>query len=360
MTRHRRGTLSLAVAALLVVGAYTVVPDTARAARITSTCTGTGDSARLQSAINASSSGDEIVISGTCVLTAPLSLRGNRTYRGDSRATTLTMANGVNLPALVATDGYLTNTSYTGEPVTIRDLTLDGNRGANPSAGSTLVIRSWLTTVENLTVQNSTGNGILVTNTSRGGTTISNSQVNGTIRNVFVTSSGANGIYIEDSGGGVTDWNLLENWIADSGQSGIKTQNAAGWVIERNHVYGNGAAGIHANRLFATSISDNYIEDFVTDGISVTVQGDAASAIAGNKLFQFKGTGTTFLAVNQVNYGSGQLVVTGNTVRGKGTGTGLSYQRGSYPLTVTSSGNNVSGVTTARLVGSGVVVNSGV
>ncbi len=360
MTRHRRGISVLIASSLLAAGAYALVPEAAQAARITSTCTGSGDSARLQTAINSSTSGDEIVISGTCLLTTPLSLKGNRTYRGDSRATTLKMANGVNLPALVATDGYLANTSYTGEPVTIRDLTLDGNRGANPSAGSTLVVRSWLTTVENLTVQNSTGNGILVTNTSRGGTAISNSQVNGTIRNVFVTSSGANGIYIEDSGGGVTDWNLLENWIADSGQSGIKTQNAAGWVIERNHVYGNGAAGIHANRLFATSISDNYIEDFVSNGISVTVQGDAASTIAGNKVFQFKGTGTTFLVVNQVNYGSGQLVVTGNTVRGKGTGTGLSYQRGSYPLTVTSSGNNVSGVTTARLVGSGVVVNSGV
>ena len=77
-------------------------------------------------------------------------------------------------------------------------------------------------------------------------------------------------------------------------------------------------------------------------------------------MFLLRGTGSTFLEVSQTNYGTGQLAVTGNTVRGKGNGVGLSYKRGANQLTVTSSGNLVSDVRTDRLVGSGVVLTAGV
>jgi hypothetical protein len=179
------------------------------------------------------------------------------------------------------------------------------------------------------------------------------------VRNVFIEGAGQNGIYVQDSGNSVTDWNLTDNWVAGSAGDAIKLDNAAGWTIERNHVYGVGGTGINASRVFATSLSDNYIEDFGSYGISATVQGDAASAIASNRIFQFTGSGTTYLAIKQVNYGTGQVAVTGNAIRGNGSGTGLSYQRGGNQLTVTSTGNSVTGVTTPRVVGGGVTVSSG-
>jgi hypothetical protein len=89
------------------------------------------------------------------------------------------------------------------------------------------------------------------------------------------------------------------------------------------------------------------------------VQGDAASTIVGNRVFQFSGSGSTYLAITQANYGTGQVAVTGNAIRGNGTGPGLSYQRGSNQLTVTSTGNSVTGVTTARSVGAGVTLKAG-
>ncbi|GAB3843359.1 hypothetical protein ACFPIJ_28925 [Dactylosporangium cerinum] len=58
-----------------------------------------------------------------------------------------------------------------------------------------------------------------------------------------------------NSGNAITDWNLGDNWIADSGADAIRTENTAGWTIERNYVYGVSGTGINADRLFATSMA---------------------------------------------------------------------------------------------------------
>lgn len=352
--RNLAAAAALAAVAIFAVGGS--VP--AHAANITAACSGTStDAATVQSAINSSAMGDEITFQGTCLINATIKLLGGRTYQGQSRTNTVFKeASGANLPAILASDSWVDNATTTGAPIVVRDLTINGNKSNNPTAGDALVIRSWDTTIENIEVLSSNGDGIRITNKSQNGTAITNTQVNGTIRNVYIWQSGADGIRVEDSGNSVTDWNLLDSWIASSGNDAINMDNAAGWVVERNHLYGNGAAGISAGRLFASSISDNYIEDFNTSGITATVQGDAASVIMGNRIFQFTGTGTTFLGITQVNYGTGDVAVTGNVIRGGGTGTGLSYQRGSNQLTVTSTGNLVQNVTTPRSVGAGVVL----
>jgi hypothetical protein len=54
-------------------------------------------------------------------------------------------------------------------------------------------------------------------------------------------------------------------------------------------------------------------------------------------------------------------VITGNTIRGRGLGIGLDYQRGSATsLEVTSTGNLVSEVEVDRQVGEGVIISDGV
>lgn len=367
MIKPHRTSVVLAGAAVLAAGLGGLVltigtPTSAQAARVTATCGNvSSDASRIQTAINGSAPGDEIVIDGPCLITATISLAGNRAYRGDSRSTVLTAGAGSNLAAVLASDSWTNNSPTTGEPITLRDLTVDANADGNPTGGDGIVIRSWQTTVEAVTVQDAPKNGLRITSASRNGTVLTNTQVNGTVRNVFVTNSGQNGIYVQDSANALTDWNLQDNWVADSDLNGIRLENAAGWTVERNHVYGNGASGISADRLFGSSLSDNYVEDFGSsgNGIGVTVQGDAASTIMGNRVFQFSAGGSTYLAIKQVNYGTGLVSVTGNTIRGSGTGTGLSYQRGSNQLTVTSTGNAVTGVTTPRSVGAGVTVTAG-
>jgi hypothetical protein len=333
------------------------------------------DAGAINTAIAASPEGSEVVLRGTFLITETIRLLGHRSLRGESRTgTVLKQADGANLPALMASSVYLDNTSWTGTPVTVRSLTLDGNRRNNagtPTDG--LVLRAWLSAVEDVYTTNMGGDGLRLTSLSDNGTGLKTSQVNGRISDCFIERSGRHGVHIEDPGNAVTDWILRDNWIASSGVDGIHMDNAAGWIVERNHIYGVAQHAIYANRLFATSICDNYLEGFGETeekgtwcGILARVQGGAASTIAHNRISNFGGekqpdSEYRYLAVT-VNYGTGVVSVTGNAIRGGGTprGTGLHYATPEKAaLVVASSGNVVVAVNTPRFVGARVTVDAG-
>ena len=333
------------------------------------------DAAAINAAIAGSPEGSEVVLRGAFLINQTIRLLGQRSLRGESRTgTVLKQADGANLGALVASVGYLDDAPWTGTPVAVRHLTLNGNRKGNPGAQTAgLVLRSWLSVVEDVCITSMGGDGLRLTSRSAKGVGLKNSQVNGRISGNFIENSGRHGIFIEDPGNSVTDWILSDNWIASSGADGIHMDNAAGWVVERNHIYGVPHTAIYAHRLFGTSICDNYIEGFgETDeagtwcGIEAIVQGGAASTIAHNRIFNFGGekqpaSTYRYLAVS-VKYGKGMVVVIGNALRGAGTphGTGLHYTAGdNLALTVVSTGNGVETVHTPRFVGPNVTVSTG-
>lgn len=360
MNTNWMGTLYLGV--FLFTGA-------AFAAQVDVTCTGkTSDTSALNTAIASSNAGDQVRIHGSCLINQTIVLLGDRSYLGDSRTgTVIRQANGSNLPAMLASDSWNADTTYTGGPIRIADLTLDGNSRSN-SGTNALVTRSWLTVIEELQVENAPSDGIQITNLSKNGVALTTTQVNGRISNCFVTNSGGTGIHIVDTGNSVTDWDLLDSWVAYSGQSAIYMDNAAGWKIRGNHVYGVQQHALFANACFATSIDSNYIEDFggaggdnTWYGIACTVQGGVASVISGNRVFMLEKEAASgrfvYIGVPQVNYGTGELNVVGNTIRGAGhrADTGLDYQlNGGKGLEILSSNNNVQSVHTARIVGAGV------
>lgn len=350
--------LGLAAEPLLVVGTSTPA-----------------DAAAINAAIAASPEGAEIVLRGSFLINQTIRLLGHRSYRGESRAgTILKQADGANLVAVVASSGFLDDTSWTGTPVALRHLTLDGNRNNNPEAPTAgLVLRSWLSVVEDVYITNMGGDGLRLTSLSANGTGLKNTQVNGRISDCFIERSGRHGVHIEDPGNSVTDWILRDNWIASSGVDGIHMDNAAGWVVECNHIYGVPQHAIYANRLFATSICDNYLEGFGETeekgtwcGILAQVQGGAASTIAGNRIFNFGGEKQAdstyrYLSVS-VNYGTGVVSVTGNAIRGAGTprGTGLYYTAAAdRALIVASTGNVAESVNTPRFVDERVTMSTG-
>jgi hypothetical protein len=351
------GALALA-SALVLIGS----PAPAMAEQVTVRCdNSTTDDEKLNGAIATSAPGDEIVFEGQCLIDRPVRLVGERTYRGRSRAgTMIRQADGANLPALLASDSFLDDDSYTGMPITVRSVSLDGNRAGNPRGGDVLVVRSWQTVIEDVEIRGATRHGIRLTNLSANGTPLLNTQVNGRIVGNHIAESGGRGLYVEDTRNSVTDWQLLDNWIADSGSDAVALDNTAGWIIQRNHIYGTGGAAIAAQRLFGSTISDNYIEDFVTNGLQVSIQGEAASTILGNRIFRSNGGGGIFLAM-RVNYGTGNVAVVGNTIRGNGTGIGLDYQLSQGTgLSVASTGNLVTGVGTPRRAAAGVTVTTGI
>jgi len=65
--------------------------------------------------------------------------------------------------------------------------------------------------------------------------------------------------------------------------------------------------------------------------------------------------------VRQVNYGTGNLVVSGNSVVGGGTGIGFAYHVGNgVGLNVASSGNLVQRVESPQEAGARVALTSGI
>lgn len=333
------------------------------------------DAAAINAAIAGSPVGAEIAIRGPCLINQTIRLLGQRSYRGESRSgTVLKQAPGANLTALVASSVFLDDKSYTGTPVAIRHLTLDGNKAENPAVPTVgLALRSWLSVVEDVHITRMGGDGLRLTNLSANGTGLKTTQVNGRISANFIEGSGRHGVFVEDSQNAVTDWILTDNWIASSGADGIHLDNAAGWVIERNHIYGVPQNAIYAHRLFATVIADNYIEGFgegsqagTWHGIRASLQGGTASTIHGNRIFNFGGekgpdSAYRYLAVS-VNYGTGVVSVTGNAIRGAGKkgGVGLHYSaKEGTQMKVVSAGNAVEDVEVPRLSEERVTLTSG-
>lgn len=339
-------------------------------------CTNTlGDSSLLDAGIARSTPGDAVAIHGTCLANQTICLPGDRSYRGDSRVgTIIRQADRANLPALVASASWCINSVWTDAPMRLSTLTIDARRKTNNGTVA-LMIRAWQSVVTDLHVTGAASDGIRLSNLAADGVTgLNSTQVNGVISNVFVESSGGSGVRVLDTQNAITDWSLLDSWVASSGESAVLLDNAAGWQVRGLHTYGTQRHAIFANRCFATTISANYIEDMGNEGapactyygVACHAQTSAASIIADNKVFAFRAdpdatstfvyVGISGVASGGGSDGVGVVGVHGNVVRGANrTGDiGLGFAAGAGRLDVSSSGNHVHGVRTKRRVGEGV------
>lgn len=324
---------------------------------VTANCTdSTSDAASLQQAINSSSRGAVVDIKGICLLTRGIVFLSDRTYSGYNTTGTILKQDG-DMSYVLASQAYADNFSSVGNPVTIRNLTIDCS-GSGSTAG--IVVLNWQADVQEVDVNDCGGSGIVDTNTNADGGAITNTSVNSRFNNNFINHSGQYGFYVHDSGNSVTDGFLENNLIAYSGLDAIHLDNAAGWDISGNHLYGDTQDGIYAYRLYGTTISNNYIEDFGNKqgsgtwyGIIGTIQGGAGSTIFNNKIFNDHGESAgakyIYLCIAGTNYGTGYLSVTGNVIVGdQSSDIGLSFDGGSNKLIVASSGNLVAHVGTAN------------
>lgn len=363
------------MAAVLLIAGLAACSSTAgdyaadRSGVVSVACTdSTSDAGNLQHAIDSSAPGAVIQIQGgTCLLTTGIILRSDRTYTGENTSGTV-LKQGAGMGYVLASEAYADNSSATGKPLAVRDFTVECN-GTGSTDG--IIILNWHVDVEEVDVSGCGGSGIVDTNTTANDTTIMNSSVNSRFDDNFISDSGHNGFEVHDSRNSVTDGFLDNNLISSSGQDAIHLDNAAGWNISSNHLYGNAHDGIYASRLFGTTISDNYIEDFghkqksgTWYGIMSTVQGSVGSTISNNKISNSKGEEPgaryVYVGITQVNYGTGYLSVTGNVIVGvRSSDVGFSFDGGSNKLVVASSGNEVAQVGTVTSDARGVTRTSG-
>jgi hypothetical protein len=313
------------------------------------------DAGRLQDAINASRPGEVIDIGGgTCLLTRGITVLPDRALTGASTTGTV-LRQEASMKYVLASTAYVSNSTTTGGPLSIRNLTVACN-GSGRTDG--IITMNWQADVENVDVTDCGGSGIVDSAAAQNGASIRNTSVNSRFDNNFISGSGQYGFDVADNGHAVTDGYLENNQISSSALDAIHLGDASGWDISGNHLYGDGQDGIYAARLYGTTIAGNYIEDFGARqasgtwyGIVSTAQGGIGSTIDGNKVFNDGGeTGDAvhvYIAVTQVNYGTSYLSVTGNVIVGASQrDVGFSFSGGANHLMVASAGNLVSDVGT--------------
>ncbi|WP_248964578.1 right-handed parallel beta-helix repeat-containing protein [Sphaerisporangium perillae] len=395
------GALALALAATGIAVALPLLP--ASATRVDATCANTADDAKtMQAAIDSSKDGDEVVFKGPCLINATITLLDRRTYRGDAKAgTVIKQADGANLPAMLASESWVTDAEYSSDTVRIERLTLDGNRDNNTGTVG-LMLRSWNARVYDVDIYGAPSDGIRISNPSKNGTLLRNTMVNSVISDVDIEGAGGSGLKVVDPGNSVTDWTFQRSWIGFSGASAIESDNAAGWTFSDLHLYGTPKHAIDAHRCFGTSIQNNYIEDFGGEGaanqtyygVRCDLQGEANTTISNNRIHRFlpppdvlagygkarklgmappvrartltgalpPHTDFVYLALDEVNYGTGHASVTGNTILGQGTRreTGMLFEKGQGDgMSIASTGNLVDNVGNPRVTGSGVRLTRG-
>jgi Right handed beta helix region len=328
----------------------------------------TSDTASLQKAIDSSAAGSLIEIKGpVCLLRGGITFLGDRTYAGYDNTGTVLKQDGA-MKYLLASQSYADNTQWTGDPLTIRDLTVECN-GSGATDG--IIVLNWQVDVEDVDVNDCGGSGVVDTNTTANGHAVKNTSVNSRFDDNFISNSGKYGFEVLDTGNSVTDGFLDDNLIAYSGLDAIHLQNAAGWDISGNHLYSDSQNAIYADRLYGTTISDNYIEDFGATqrsgtwyAIVATVQGGNGSTIFNNKISnnmgESGGARYVYVCISGTNYGTGFLSVTGNVIVGdRPSDVGFSLSGGANKLVVASSGNEVANVGTVRSDASSVTETAG-
>ncbi len=356
LVRGRRAAKFLAAISLSVAGCSAPTASVApRPGGSHVTCADTAsDAGRLQHAIDASGPHAVIEISGICLLNHGIVLLADRTYTGDGRTATVLRQNAP-MPYVMASAGYVRNGSTTGAPITIEQLTVSCT-GQGQTNG--IVVLNWQVDVQQVNVTNCGGSGIIDTGQTADGSSITNTSVNSRFSDDSITGSGVNGFEVIDSRNAVTDGYLTDNQIASSGKAAVAMENAAGWNISGNHLYDDAGDGIVAGRMFGTTISGNFIEDFGSRqvsgtwyGIAGSVQDGDGSTIFGNSVFndlgERGGARHVYIAILKANSGTGRVSVTGNVIGGAArTDVGLSFNAGAHRLVIASSGNVITSVGT--------------
>ena len=240
-----------------------------------------------------------------------------------------------------------------------------------PGSTDGIIVLNWQSDVEHVDVTDCGGSGIVDTSAGASGRVITNTSVNSRFDNNFISGSGQYGFEVIDPGNAVTDGYLENNQIASSGGDAVHLDNAEGWDISGNHLYNDAQGAIDALRLYGTTIAGNYIEDFGSGqrsgtwyGIVGTAQDGNGSTIVGNKIFNDQGETAgaryVYLAITQANSGTGHVAVTGNVIMGDRAGdVGLLFAGGPAKLSVTASGNEITGVGRPRVVLPGASVTAG-
>jgi hypothetical protein len=187
---------------------------------------------------------------------------------------------GATISGAVVADAVWLSASATptvGQPIHVEGLTIDGNQAADSAtAGHGLVTTSFRSLIRRNNVRNTPQAGIVLADQTRAGYNIGNSAVENRVMENTVSSSGTQGIWIQDHGTkALTDGYLQGNvvntpGVVDRTSDAIRVERAAGWFIRDNHPYNNPANGFYFDNVYATWVIGNECDQFGKAGAAST------------------------------------------------------------------------------------------
>lgn len=270
---------------------------------------------------------------------------------------------------------WANNQNFDGQTSVIENIALDGNRTQNPySTACGIVTQNFWTDVRRCLIQNIASSGILQTDTTANGTTITSSSSENRMYENKILQCTLHGIRSTNASNTTNqDGYCEENQISQCCGSGILFDRASGWKIRSNHLYNIGMHGILAQNTWASYVDDNYVEDFggacasgyFYQGVGIVALLGRGSWVINNMIGCFE---RAFNTVGNYQYlvitaGTSQtdcnVTCTNNHVIGSsGTkGLGLVYQlRSGSTLRIKGSDNRVEQVNTFSFVQSGVKI----
>jgi hypothetical protein len=305
------------------------------------------DTIAITNAITASFPGDVLLFpSGTYLVSSTIKLLRSRTYLGTHRErSTIKQKNNSNLDAILASETWLSTTSlFADNPINISHLGIDGNASHQSSGtGIGIALLSFWNHVSDLEIQNTRGDGLLLTSVRQDGTEVINTPVESHLSRIDTRNCAGYSIHIYDStpnNQSVTDGWIRDCIVQNPGLDGIKIDCGAGWVVDGCHLYGCPQNGIHIGRADGTRVTNNFIESYgngatigyysaicLGDGITTYIGSSNPSIISNNTLFfsfaVTAGTQIYGISTNCSNGTTANINIHGNALLSNGLFTGI-------------------------------------
>lgn len=324
----------------------------------------TDDAAAIQRCIDTST--DDSVIffpPGTYSVGATPQLLGKRSYIGTG-GSTIKMAEGASLVAVLASQAWLTDEATSGNPIFIYDLSVDGNYLGNLS-GHGITLMNFNSVVRECTVTNCYDNGIVLSSIGRSGGSISNTCVENRIESCKIDTCLGRGIYCHDTGGKLIDGYIDSCIVSNATLEAIKVDRGTGWFLSRNYCYDNLSGGIIVDNCYNTFIIDNKIDDYgqsnvgsgFISGIGATIIGPRPSVITGNIISTTEPNASYHYRHLNVVFGGAtetRALVTNNTIQGGWDSNPNNPSDPSFSLAINyeANGTQTGGGQPARLIAS--------
>lgn len=211
-----------------------------------------------------------IIPTGNYYLSSTLWLPTGWELRGNGRSKLI--QSSTNLP-VIGTEEWDTGSTPTGY-TKIKDILISGNENIGESNHGVLLY-DYYATIERVYVNGVGGHGIYMTSKDKNGSKPSGNMVENTVIDCQVRKCGLYGYYLGEKDNNKLTDGILQNCMCSSLEGkayGIYIGSSAGWFIDNIHTYGKPDRAMSIQNAFYTTVSNIYIEDFITGAMALNIQ----------------------------------------------------------------------------------------